>query len=572
MELASELEFEESQARLFGLLEVARYMSYEKDIDKLLLYIANQVRSSMNCDRCSIFLIDEAHQEFWSKVHIGVEREIRFPLGHGIAGLTVKTKKPLIINDPYSHPYFNREIDKQTGYVTKSIMCVPLINFHNKVIGCFQAINAGRGDFNEDDQDYLIAFAAQAASAIESAILLREREQQIKMMDVIGAIERLLGSVQSEAELLELAFSHLMDSQENETCIVDVGHFRKVISRKPHSPSLMDGLRANKAEGRSILESYNKPELVFKAGAHPELFQWLGRELKEELGDIMVIPLSIDQPGQRADHGHVVLLQSPTEAHSYQNLFFATAIVGRIAQVVYQYRLQKQFVTQERLANIGQLTSTIVHDIRNPLTVVLGYAEMLEEDTPDKDATAQFGKVIARQTNRIINMIQEILAFTRGEQVFNNEVVNVKDVLEEVAQLVQLDADKAGVTFLCEGVTDAFIEVDAEKLKRVIFNLTNNALEVLQKGQSLKLTCLKTPSSIELRVIDSGPGIPDSIKATLFDAFVTHGKSGGTGLGLHIAKEIMVKMQGSLEVEERGEPGTCFVMTLPLHKKPVAVS
>lgn len=159
--------------RLKVLLEVGQAISSLMELDELLLLIARETARVLKADRCTLFLLDEKREELWSKVAMG-EEKIRLPKESGIAGLVVTTGETLIIDDPYSNPHFNPEVDKKTGYHTRSLLCGPMRDSKGEVLGVFQVLNKLDGAFQEEDKELLEAVAAFSAIAIENARLYAE--------------------------------------------------------------------------------------------------------------------------------------------------------------------------------------------------------------------------------------------------------------------------------------------------------------------------------------------------------------------------------------------------------------
>lgn len=159
--------------RLKVLLEVGQAIGSLMELDELLLLIARETARVLKADRCTLFLLDEKREELWSKVAMG-EEKIRLPKDKGIAGLVVTTGETLIIDDPYSNPHFNPEIDKKTGYHTRSLLCGPMRDSKGEVLGVFQVLNKLDGGFQQEDKELLEAVAAFSAIAIENARLYAE--------------------------------------------------------------------------------------------------------------------------------------------------------------------------------------------------------------------------------------------------------------------------------------------------------------------------------------------------------------------------------------------------------------
>ncbi|MCP3141613.1 GAF and HD-GYP domain-containing protein [Pyxidicoccus xibeiensis] len=161
-------------AKLTSILDVAKAMSAEHDLDLLLPLILFEATKVVEADRCSLFILDRERNELWSKVAQGSKSEIRLPVGSGIAGQVAQTGTVINIPDAYSDPRFNRSFDVSSGYQTKTILCVPMRDAHGEVTGVIQALNKLDGGFNAEDEELLLALGAQAAGAIENALLHEE--------------------------------------------------------------------------------------------------------------------------------------------------------------------------------------------------------------------------------------------------------------------------------------------------------------------------------------------------------------------------------------------------------------
>jgi adenylate cyclase len=154
------------------LLDVATSLSQTLDLDILIHNIIKKVTEILDAERSSLFLLDHDTDELWSKVAQGTEfAEIRFPCSEGLAGHAVSTGQVLNIEDAYEDPRFNPAFDRATGFRTKSVICVPVINREGKIIGVTQAINKKEGVFDKEDEDLLQALSSQTAVALENAQL-----------------------------------------------------------------------------------------------------------------------------------------------------------------------------------------------------------------------------------------------------------------------------------------------------------------------------------------------------------------------------------------------------------------
>jgi len=165
-----ELEKRQSLLARFG-----RMIAAETHLDSLLTIIAEEVRNILSADRCSVFVVDPYKGELWTKIALGMEEKIlRIPLGQGIAGFVAKTGSAVNIRDAYKDTRFAQDLDRITGYQTRSVLAVPLRGRDGKALGVFEVLNKSKGAFTEEDEGLLRILATMAASFIENATLYED--------------------------------------------------------------------------------------------------------------------------------------------------------------------------------------------------------------------------------------------------------------------------------------------------------------------------------------------------------------------------------------------------------------
>jgi HD-GYP domain-containing protein (c-di-GMP phosphodiesterase class II) len=162
--------------RLRAVLEAARALVSERNLDALLHLILREAVAVADADRGSLFLVDHERGELWSKIAHGLEpgAEIRVKLGMGVAGTCAANGEIINLTDAYSDQRFNQAVDRATGYHTRTLLCVPMTNMRGEVVGVVQLLNRRQGVFTAADADLLRVFGGQAAAAIENALLHEE--------------------------------------------------------------------------------------------------------------------------------------------------------------------------------------------------------------------------------------------------------------------------------------------------------------------------------------------------------------------------------------------------------------
>ena len=170
--------FNKKRDPLLALLKIGQTVAAETNIETLLKVIAEETKEAIQADRCSVFLYDKEKNELWSKIALGMDsQEIRFPADKGLAGHVVRTGETINIKNAYVDDRFNKEIDLQTGYKTTTILCMPIKNLNQEIIGAFQVLNKLNGEFTEEDEDLLVAIGSSAGIAVENAQLFKQQQE-----------------------------------------------------------------------------------------------------------------------------------------------------------------------------------------------------------------------------------------------------------------------------------------------------------------------------------------------------------------------------------------------------------
>jgi len=220
--------------------------------------------------------------------------------------------------------------------------------------------------------------------------------------------------------------------------------------------------------------------------------------------------------------------------------------------------------SEERLTTIGRLLSSVIHDLKTPLTVISGYVQLMQNSN-DAAQRQRYAELVLRQFDLIGAMQREVLEFARGEKSVLVRKVYVQKFFEDVRDQLEADLGRRGVELVVDVQERGTARFDEGKMLRVVHNLARNAVEAMgTKGGKfvIKVTRDKEDSALVVSFSDTGPGIPKAIEHRLFQSFVTSGKKGGTGLGLAIVKKIAEEHGGSITVQSSSR-GATFKLRIP---------
>ena len=168
---------------IVALLNVARTLAAETSLEHLLKTVAEEIKKVLDADRCTVFLLDKERNELVSKVALGMgTQELRFPADKGLAGYVAQMGEIINIEDAYKDDRFNQDIDKETGYRTKTILCMPIWNMKHEILGVFQVLNKNNDSiFTKEDEEILIAIGSLAASIDARDKITAGHSNRVKM-------------------------------------------------------------------------------------------------------------------------------------------------------------------------------------------------------------------------------------------------------------------------------------------------------------------------------------------------------------------------------------------------------
>jgi len=573
-------EMEREREKLRALQDIGVALGSTLDLNELLTLILGRISRVMEADRSTLYLLDEESNELWSKVAQGEQvNEIRLKVGEGLAGTVAKTGRSLNIKDAYQDPRFDSEWDRRTGYRTRSTLCVPMKNHHGRTIGVVQVLNKRDGYFTPDDEAMLSALASQAAVSIENSKLFlsvvaknielletKERlEEKIHELDVLFEIAQVSASALALDELLNGVLARTMRAVGAEAASIVLAdevtgdlRFRAAVGGEP------EAIRRVKIKaGQGIcgwVAEHGRPQVVNDVERDPRHSHHISDQVGYHPRSVLCVPLVWDD-----GRGAVELLNKSAGAAPFteDDLKLATVIAGHISTAIAQAQNRERRLRQERLSTLGQFLSSVLHDLRTPMTVISGYVKLLvSEEDPEK--RQQIAETVTRQIRLLNTMTKETLAFARGESKLWVRKVYLYKFFEEVADQLRRELSDRGIQLELELLDRGTAYFDEQKMMRVLHNLARNAAEAIgERGGVCTLSVdRREEGALEIRFADNGPGIAEEMRERLFDSFTTHGKQEGTGLGLAIVRRIVQDHDGTIEVDS--VPGrTVFTILIP---------
>jgi signal transduction histidine kinase len=228
---------------------------------------------------------------------------------------------------------------------------------------------------------------------------------------------------------------------------------------------------------------------------------------------------------------------------------------------------REDLIRQERISTIGRLSTSIIHDLRNPLASIYGGAEMLVDTDLSPEQVRRLASNIYRSSRQVQDLLQELADVTEGRG-HAREICRLHEVIAAAYAPVAASAEAHRVRIQIDTPEDIELPLDRSPMERVFQNLISNAVEAMPEGGSISIRAERTDSAIVVSVEDTGPGIPALIATQLFQPFVTAGKKNGLGLGLALSRKTVLSHGGDLWTEDKvghkTPGGARFVMRLPV--------
>ena len=218
------------------------------------------------------------------------------------------------------------------------------------------------------------------------------------------------------------------------------------------------------------------------------------------------------------------------------------------------------------LAAVGKMTTFISHDLRNHLSVIYANLELLTDDKAYERNSPDLVEEVRSAIGDMADMLDSLLLFARTGQSLRPGLESLYQLIERAVDLVRFHPSARNVEIVIEDRPTIKSWVNGKKLCRAFFNILLNACEAASRGPEpgkVGVALFENESLIYVRVVDSGPGVPDSIREALFQPFVTDGKAHGTGLGLAIAECTARDHGGSVNLEQSIFGNTVFTLHLP---------
>ncbi|WP_366595584.1 PAS domain-containing protein [Bacillus velezensis] len=250
-----------------------------------------------------------------------------------------------------------------------------------------------------------------------------------------------------------------------------------------------------------------------------------------------------------------------TEMVCIPTTFFGeTAMQVILRDISERKQTEELMLKSEKLSIAGQLAAGIAHEIRNPLTAIKGFLQLMK---PTMGENEHYFEIVFSELSRIELILSELLMLAKPQQNAVKERVNLKKIISEVTALLETQANLKRIFIKTDYEHDSmYINGDQNQLKQVFINLIKNAVESMPDGGTVHILMTEDEYSVNVTVKDEGDGIPENVLKRIGEPFLTT-KEKGTGLGLMVTFNLIKNHQGAIQVDSKPDRGTAFHITFP---------
>ncbi len=223
----------------------------------------------------------------------------------------------------------------------------------------------------------------------------------------------------------------------------------------------------------------------------------------------------------------------------------------------------EELIRMERLSTLGKISSLILHDIRNPISIMRGYAEMIRMQPDNEEKNKKNADRIISESDRLNRLANEMLDYSRGEIRLNMQIVNIDDMINNVINSIKDRFSLRKIEIIKDIKFKGPVLMDMDRIVRVLYNLADNSRKAMPKGGKFTIKTYEEESTYVIEISDNGVGMSEKVKKHVFEPFFSYSESGGTGLGMSIVKNIIEAHEGNLTLDSEKNKGTCFKIIMP---------
>ena len=572
------------QQELDILAAVALRIHEEEDPQAVIEIALEEIVGGLGLKAAWVFLGDENEKVLRLAAHRGVSveylREVeRSGLGNCLCPEVFSTARRMQVRNTTQCPRMPTIVDGLREPVAHA--CIPLA-LEGTSRGVLNLAARPGELFAEDELRFLETVGRQVCLAMERARHLKAERLHHQEARALAALNKRIGEIQDPDAVLRGVGQTALEILGSDRVQIFLGSDPRELTVAhlaglPH-PELREGQKLDLVSlGSSLLPRALAEQRSFQVeeGRHDDR---VNQDLAHrwEAVSALVVPLV----ARKTTLGLLLLTKRDPQRWTKDQVDVAEALASQASVAIENARLydnarrayrelkaaQARIIQSEKMAVVGTFASGLAHEVRNPLNSIALQLSILERRVAPLEIglsgeLKELLAIIREEVKRLDNLVGDFLQFSRTNR-FPYGPASVNGLLDEVVRLLQPEARAAGVTLRRQqtGASIPDLRVDAERIKQVVINLVQNAIEAMPGGGSAVLESGLVDGRARIVVRDTGPGLPEGLD--VFQLFVTT-KARGTGLGLSIAQQIVLEHGGDISAESSPGEGAAFTVSLP---------
>ena len=556
----------EQYERLQALHTVTAALNTTLDPRQVVQLVLQEAVRVTQADSGSLVIVNPDTGRLDIEASLGLDpkiMEVKLRLGEGITGWVAEHGRPLRVGD----------VTRERRYVAvredvRSELAVPL-EFEGQVQGVLNVDCDRLNAFSDDDEELLVALAAQAGRVLHNAWLirqLRQRAAQLETIITIGkdillplTLEEVLRHIVREARRLmraRLCSALLLTPDREELELKASDGAGEDYVRRPNLK--VDDCLVG------VVVRHNRP-LTVRNVQESDQYQHTELARKEGLVSLLSVPLA------SGDEAIGVLSVYTHEPHRFSNdeILLLTALAGLSSVAVRKAQLyekvvdvEEQLRQNEQLSALGLLAAEIAHEIRNPLTIVKMLFHSLDLQFASGDPRNKDARILAEKMDQMNHILDQVLTFARRSEP-ELKPTDINALFEDVLLLVRHKLAQQSILLQWRPAPGLpRTPLDRTQIEQAALNLILNASQAMPRGGTLTITTESHAGGVCVSITDTGVGMTPEVRQRLFEGFLTT-KRTGTGLGLAVVRKIIDAHHGRIEVESAPGKGTTFKVFLP---------
>jgi signal transduction histidine kinase len=577
-------ETERRARQLTTLNELTRQLTSTLALAPLLENVLRNSVEILNCEAGSLLMVDEETQELVFRVALGPVAEDllnkRLAPGTGVVGKAVDTRQPQIVNNVADTPDWFSKTDEQTGFRTRSLLVVPLI-VKNEILGVIEVLNRLDGlPFSKNDQDILSAFAAQASVALENANLYTRTDQaladRVEELSVMQRIDRELNTSLDLQRAMRITLTWALRQSNAQAGLIGLVQAEgiRIVESEGYQPEQLETYKKTLLPATfygidSVLANGQPLQTILKPGQ-----TGIAAQTRSQI----IIPVLREQ-----DAIALLLLESTQDNLLNEN---EMNFLMRLSDHASIALVNGQLYAEVQSANVAksEFVSFVAHELKNPMTSIKGYTELLAAGAVGAVNEAQAGflgtiRSNIDRMNTLVSDLNDLSKIEAGRLRLDFRAVKIIEIVEEAVRSTKRQIEDKQQSLIIELDKDLpQVWADTTRLSQVVVNLVSNAHKYTEAGGAITVAAEVAANQwdtegaaqvVHLWVSDTGIGITPEDQKKIFQKFFRSEdpktrEVPGTGLGLNITRSLVEMQGGKIWFESEFRKGTIFHITVPI--------